>query len=57
MPLGGADYLEDDLSVRGEFYRMIKPKLESADAREREVALRALRYVTAAIGGENISDI
>ena len=28
-----------------------------ADAREREVALRALRYVTAAIGGENISDI
>ncbi len=31
--------------------------LESADAREREVALRALRYVTAAIGGENISDI
>ena len=57
LPLGGADYLEDDLSVRGEFYRMIKPKLESADAREREVALRALRYVTAAIGGENISDI
>lgn len=57
LPLWDSDSMENDMTVRGEFYRMIKPKLESADEHERNVAIRALRYVCAAMQGENISEI
>lgn len=43
------DALERDVTVRGEVYRKLKPMLESADAREREVGLRALRYALSAL--------
>lgn len=57
LPLWDSGYLKNDMTVRGEFYRMIEPQLGSADERERRVAIRALRYVMAAMNGESISDI
>ncbi len=55
LPIWNAG-LESDLTLRGEFYRTIKPRLESADNHEREVALRALKYTLAVIAGENVPE-
>ena len=44
--------LETDITVTGEVYRQLKPSLESADPRTREVGLRALRYALSALAGE-----
>lgn len=57
LPLLGSDYLEHDLSVKGEFYRILKPMLEGESESDRETALRALRYMNAAVSGESITDI
>lgn len=46
--------LSRDLSIKGEIYRTLLPKLNSDDARERDVASRALRYALSALSGENI---
>ena len=46
--------LEADSGIRGAFYRSLEPALKSGDAKERETAMRALRYGLAAIAGENI---
>ena len=46
--------LSRDLSIKGEIYRTLMPKLNSDDARERDVASRALRYALSALSGENI---
>ncbi len=46
--------LMHDLSIKGEIYRSLLPKLNSEDTREREVASRALRYAFSALSGENI---
>ena len=43
LPVFGAGYLEKDMTVRGEFYRCLRPKLESDDPHEREIAADALR--------------
>lgn len=48
--------LDADPTLRGEFYRAIKPRLESADGHEREVALRALKYTLAVMAGENVPE-
>ena len=48
--------LDDDRTLRGEFYRAIKPRLESADEREHEIALRALKYALFAMSGEDIPE-
>jgi len=56
VPMLGADKLEKDMTVRGEAYRMLKPKMESSDEHERIVAIRAFRYLIAAMAGENISE-
>ena len=48
--------LESDRTLRGEFYRAIRPRLESADEREREIAVRALRYALSAMAGEDIPE-
>ncbi len=44
--------LETDITVTGEVYRQLKPSLESADPRTREVGIRALRYALSALAGE-----
>ena len=45
--------LEEDITIRGEVYRYLKPHLTSADPRKREIGLRALRYAFSALSGEN----
>ena len=47
------DALEEDITIRGEVYRKLKPYLSSADLRQRETGLRALRYAFSALSGEN----
>lgn len=49
-------FLERDTSLKGEFYRVIRPRLHSDDAAERASALRALRIGLAAIEGKSFSD-
>ena len=48
--------LDEDRTIRGEFYRAIKPRLESADEREREIAVRALKYALFAMSGEDVPE-
>lgn len=55
LPIWNAG-LEADLTLRGQFYRALKPRLESPDEREREVALRALKYTLAVMAGENVPE-
>lgn len=49
-------YLEKDVTLRGEFYRTLKPQLYSDVRTERERALRALRIGLAAIDGKSFTD-
>ena len=41
-----------DKGIRGEVYRTLLPKLESADPVQRDTAARALRYALSALAGE-----
>ena len=47
--------LEEDYSIRGEFYRQLKPLLLSDDADQRNTALRALRFGLNALNGADIT--
>ncbi len=49
-------YLMQDPSVKGEFYRLLKPKLLDADPEVRKTARLALRYGFSAMAGESIAD-
>ena len=49
-------YLETDPTVRGAFYRELKPKLFDPDPDVRRCALRALRYGFSAMAGESLVD-
>ncbi|MGN1346595.1 MAG: exonuclease SbcCD subunit D [Eubacteriales bacterium] len=44
--------LEQDITITGELYRILKPSLESEDAHTREVGIRAFRYALSALAGE-----
>ena len=44
--------LEHDPTITGELYRILKPSIESGDARTREVGIRAFRYALSALAGE-----
>ncbi len=55
-PTYGADYLERDLSVRGEFYRLLLPALRDGTPDERRIAAKALRYGLAALAGGDVID-
>ncbi len=52
-----ADFLELDLSLRGELYRTLLPSLKGADAEQRRVALEAFRLAMCAIDGKNLADM
>ncbi len=54
LPQIDTESLSCDLSIRGEIYRTLLPRLESEDEHEREIANRALRYAFSALSGENI---
>ncbi len=49
LPPEGA---EQDLTVRGEFYRILKPELESPDPNRRKVAAMALKLGLSALEGD-----
>lgn len=53
-PIWNAAALLQDQGIRGELYRVLLPKLESADPAERETGSRALRYAMAALAGEEL---
>lgn len=54
-PTFDTDSLMSDMTVRGEFYRVLLPKLSSPDPAERETAAAALRAGLSALSGENIA--
>ncbi len=56
LPFLDALALENDCTLRGELYRVLKSQLLSADAEERRLALKALRIGLAAIDSKNIYD-
>ena len=54
LPFVDGEYLERDTTIRGELYRVLRPRLMSGDAKERATAVKALRIGLAAIDGKNI---
>jgi len=54
LPIPSSEYLEKDLTIRGELYRMLLPMLTSENHAERRKALRALRIGLAAIEGKSL---
>lgn len=56
-PTYDSRYLEKDLTVRGELYRSLLPRLTSGTPEERAVAARALRMGIAALEGEDIASM
>jgi DNA repair exonuclease SbcCD nuclease subunit len=50
-PIFGAEYLESDMSIKGELYRTLLPLLSSADESERALAADALRMGLLALDG------
>lgn len=55
-PAVDREELKNDISLRGEFYSLLEPRLSSEDPEVRETAERALRYGLAALYGNNIVD-
>jgi len=57
LPLYDVDYLNEDPSVKGVFFRMLRPALDSEDEEQRSLATKALRYGLAAITGEDLAEL
>ena len=56
LPVYDGKYLEKDVTLRGEVYRMLLPSLTSADSEERNRAMLALKIALSAIDGNNVFD-
>ncbi|MBE6607710.1 MAG: hypothetical protein E7633_04050 [Ruminococcaceae bacterium] len=56
LPIFDCDALENDLTVKGAFFRELLPALGSEDERERAVASKALKYGLAALSGGEVID-
>ena len=52
IPVPSAEYLERDMTIRGELYRILLPMLNSEDRAERAKAVRALSIGLSAIDGK-----
>ena len=50
-PIFGAEYLEGDMTIKGELYRTLLPRLNSPDEQERALAADALRIGLLALDG------
>ncbi len=55
-PLLDDAYLMQDPTVKGEYYRILKPKLLDPDPEVRKTARLALRYGFSAMSGESLTD-
>ncbi|MBQ7475473.1 MAG: DNA repair exonuclease [Clostridia bacterium] len=56
VPIWNASSLSSDPTVRGEFYKILEPMLNSSDPKERKTASAALRYGLSALAGESVVD-
>ena len=56
-PTFDAAYLEKDMTVRGELYRSLLPRLTEGSPEERATAARALRMGLAALSGDDITTL
>ena len=54
LPLYDAAYLENAPTVQGALYRVLRPRLESADEQERALAGEALRLGLSALAGREV---
>ncbi len=54
LPLYQAQALENDPSIRGAFFRELRPRLESGTPEERTLAAQALRVGLTALNGQDI---
>jgi DNA repair exonuclease SbcCD nuclease subunit len=54
--LPDGDYLERDVTIKGELYRALRPMLYTDDVSERALALRALKIGLSAIEGRDFTD-
>ena len=50
-PVFGSEYLETDMTIKGELYRTLLPRLSSPDEEERKIAADALRIGLLALDG------
>ncbi len=57
LPTYDTAFLEKDLSVRGELYRYLLPRLTEGTPEERATAIRALRMGLAALEGNDITNM
>ena len=55
LPIYGAEYLENDITLRGALYRQLLPSLKSPDPETRRIAVGALRMGLAALEGRMIT--
>ena len=55
LPLFDAEYLENDITLRGALYRQLLPMLNSPDGETRRVAIGALRMGLAALEGRGLT--
>ena len=55
LPIFEAEYLENDITLRGALYRQLLPSLKSSDPETRKVAVGALRMGLAALEGRMFS--
>ena len=55
LPILDAEEFERDMSVRGELYRTLRPRLDSQNLDERAAAARALRVGLAALESRDIT--
>lgn len=56
LPLYDMDKLKNDPTIKGMFFEMLLPLLESSDPEERETAAMALRYGLSAIDSQDVID-
>ena len=56
-PAYDADRFMTDMTVRGAFYRVIAPMLESEDEEQRRIAAEALRVGFAALDGSDLTTL
>ena len=54
-PMLDSHQLKTDPTLRGEFYRLLEPMLQSEDSSERERAKEALRIGLSALAGEAVT--
>ncbi len=56
LPIYDSEYLEKDMTLRGELYRTLLPQMTSGTPSERRIAAMALRLGLAALSGADITE-